>query len=112
MNDVIKDFKQELIAEIMRVYELEYPTASGDMDEFYHDVLNIIRNLRYADSGETNDKLKLAMRAGAYAIRNNEKYQSGWFKSGEEVMSWSVVEKILLCTAEGLDPDEYEVLHE
>ena len=44
MNDVIKDFKQELITEIMRVYELEYPTASGDMDEFYRNVLNIIRN--------------------------------------------------------------------
>lgn len=44
MNDIIKNFKQELIAEIMRVYELEYPTASGDMDEFYHYVLNIIRN--------------------------------------------------------------------
>lgn len=44
MADVIKNFKQELIAEIMRVYELEYPTASDDMDEFYHDVLNIIRN--------------------------------------------------------------------
>ena len=49
MNDVIKNFKQELIAEIMRVYELEYPTASGDMDEFYHYVLNIIRNLRYEE---------------------------------------------------------------
>ena len=49
MNDVIKDFKQELITEIMRVYELEYPTASGAMDEFYHYVLNIIRNLRYEE---------------------------------------------------------------
>ena len=44
MNDIINNFKQELIAEIKRVYELEYPTASGDMDEFYHDVLNIIKN--------------------------------------------------------------------
>lgn len=44
MNDVIKSFKQELIAEIMRVYELEYPTASGGMDEFYHEVINIVRN--------------------------------------------------------------------
>lgn len=49
MTDVIKNFKQELITEIMRVYELEYPTASGAMDEFYHDVLNIIRN-----SGDDN----------------------------------------------------------
>lgn len=49
MNDMINNFKQELIAEIMRVYEVEYPTASGDMDEFYHDVLNIIRNLKYEE---------------------------------------------------------------
>lgn len=61
---------------------------------------------------EMNDKLRLAMRAGAYAIRNNKKYQSGWFKSGEEVISWSVVEKILLCTAEGINPDECEIKHE
>lgn len=44
MNDEKEKFKLNLIAEIMRVYELEYPTASGDMDEFYHYVLNIIRN--------------------------------------------------------------------
>lgn len=112
MNDVIKDFKQELIAEIMRVYEYEYPTASGAMDEFYHYVLNIIRNLRYEDCGEINDKLRLAMRAGAYAIRNNKKYQSGWFKSGDDEIQWLEAEKVLLCTAEGLNPDECEIKHE
>lgn len=44
MNDEMEKFKTNLITEIMRVYELEYPTASDDMDEFYHDILNIIRN--------------------------------------------------------------------
>lgn len=66
----------------------------------------------FNERGDFDEKLKLAMRAGAYAIRNNKKYQSGWFKSGEEVISWSVVEKILLCTAEGINPDEYEIEHE
>lgn len=41
MND---ETKINLITEIMRVYEIEYPTASGDLDDFYHEVLNIIRN--------------------------------------------------------------------
>lgn len=40
----MEDFKINLITEIMRVYELEHPTASEELDEFYHEVLNIIRN--------------------------------------------------------------------
>lgn len=40
----MEDFKLNLITEIMRVYEMEYPTASGDLDDFFHEVLNIIRN--------------------------------------------------------------------
>lgn len=108
MTDVIKNFKQELIAEIMRVYELEYPTASGDMDEFYHYVLNIIRNSGDDNCGGINDKLKLAMRAGAFAIRNNSSLHNGCF----DEMPWTEAEKILICTAEGLDPDEWEIKHE
>lgn len=61
---------------------------------------------------EMNDKLKLAMRAGAFAIRNSKKYNSGRFRSGDEVMAWLEAEKILLCMAEGLNPDEYEIKHE
>ena len=57
---------------------------------------------------EINEKLKLAMRAGAYAIRNNSSLQSGSFGT----MSWTEAEKILICTAEGLDPDEWEIKHE
>ena len=44
MNDIIEKFKAKLIEEIMRVYESEHPTAGGETDEFYRDVLNIIRN--------------------------------------------------------------------
>lgn len=40
----VVEFKKELIKQIRAVYEHEYPTASGDFDEFYHDVLNLIRN--------------------------------------------------------------------
>jgi chromosome segregation ATPase len=61
---------------------------------------------------ELTDQLKLAMRAGAYAIRNNKKYQSGWFKSGDDEIQWLEAEKLLLCTAEGLNPDECEIRHE
>lgn len=112
MNDVIKDFKQELIAEIMRVYEWEYPTASGAMDEFYSYVLNIIRNSGDDNCGRINDKLRLAMRAGAYAIKNSKLCSVGEFVHGNETISWLEAEKILLCTAEGLDPDECEIKHE
>lgn len=43
MND---DVKEKLINEITDVYEYEYPTASGDFDEFFKTVLNIIRNFK------------------------------------------------------------------
>ena len=65
-----------------------------------------------ACEAEMNDKLRLAMRAGAFAIRNSKKYQSGWFRSGDEKIPWLEAEKILLCTAEGLNPDECEIKHE
>lgn len=41
-QDAIDAFKKQLIAEIMRIYEYEYPTASGEFDEFYRTVLKII----------------------------------------------------------------------
>lgn len=40
----VDEFKKKLIEQIIAVYEHEYPTASGDFDAFYHDVINIIRN--------------------------------------------------------------------
>ena len=61
---------------------------------------------------EMNDKLRLAMRAGAFAIRNSKKYQGGWFTSDDEKIPWLEAEKILLFTAEGLNPDECEIKHE
>ena len=61
---------------------------------------------------EITEPLKIAMRAGAFAIRNSKKYQGGWFKSGNDEIQWLEAEKILLCTAEGLNPDECEIKHE
>ena len=61
---------------------------------------------------EMNDKLRLAMRAGAFAIRNSKEYHVGWFMSGYEAIPWLEAEKTLLCTAEGLNPDECEIKHE
>lgn len=65
---------------------------------------------------EINDKLRLAMRAGAYLIRNklNCSSRDGLFADlkTNQTISWSEAEKILLCTAEGLNPDECEIRHE
>ena len=43
-REAIDEFKKKLIGDISMVYEHEYPTAAGELDEFYHDVLNLIRN--------------------------------------------------------------------
>lgn len=40
----VEAFRKELIDRITIVYEHEYPTASGEFDEFYRDVINIIKN--------------------------------------------------------------------
>lgn len=40
----VDEFKKKLIEQIIDVYEHAYPTASGDFDEFYHAVINIIKN--------------------------------------------------------------------
>lgn len=59
-----------------------------------------------------DEMLKLAMLAGAFAIRNNKKYNTGFFTSGGKSMSWSEAEKWLECTARGLDPLECEIVKE
>lgn len=42
--------REEAIKEIREVYENEYPTASGDFDEYAsHDVPNVLRNIPSAD---------------------------------------------------------------
>ena len=65
---------------------------------------------------EITEPLKLAMRAGAYAIRNSKLCSVGEFVHGNihgsETISWLEAEKILLCTAEGINPDECEIKHE
>ena len=40
----IYEFKKKLIEQVIAVYEQEYSTASGEFDEFYHAVINIIKN--------------------------------------------------------------------
>lgn len=40
----VAKFKRELIEAIRATYEHEYSTASGEYDEFYKDVINIIKN--------------------------------------------------------------------
>lgn len=42
--------REEAIKELREVYENEYPTASGDFDEYAnHDVPNVLRNMPTAD---------------------------------------------------------------
>lgn len=42
--------RDEAIKELYEVYENEYPTASGDFDEYAsHDVPNVLRNMPTAD---------------------------------------------------------------
>ena len=42
--------KEKAIKELREVYENEYPTASGDFDEYAsHDVPNVLRNIPSAD---------------------------------------------------------------
>ena len=48
MNEYIS--REEAIKELREVYENEYPTASGDFDEYAsHDVPNVLRNMPFAD---------------------------------------------------------------
>lgn len=42
--------REEAIKELREVYENEYPTASGDFDEYAsHDMPNVLRNIPAAD---------------------------------------------------------------
>lgn len=42
--------REEAIKELREVYEQEYPTASGNFDEYAsHDVPNVLRNIPAAD---------------------------------------------------------------
>lgn len=42
--------REDAIKELREVYEYEYPTASGDFDEYAsHDVPNVLRNMPSAD---------------------------------------------------------------
>lgn len=47
--------REEAIKELREVYENEYPTASGDFDEYAsHDVPNVLRNIPSADVQPVN----------------------------------------------------------
>lgn len=42
--------REKAVKELRKVYEQEYPTASGDFDEYAsHDVPNVLRNIPAAD---------------------------------------------------------------
>lgn len=39
----VDEYRKKVLKEISDIYEYEYPTASGEFDEFYRTVLKIIR---------------------------------------------------------------------
>lgn len=48
--------REKAIKELREVYENEYPTASGDFDEYAsHDVPNVLRNIPAADVQPIDD---------------------------------------------------------
>lgn len=44
MKEKYADVIEYVIGEIINVYDNQHPTASGEFDEFFHEVINIIRN--------------------------------------------------------------------
>lgn len=59
-----------------------------------------------------DDKLKLAMRAGAYAILNNKRLQDEYMivsNDNKQSIAWKEAAKYLLCAVDGLNPDEYDL---
>ena len=40
----VAEFKKELIDRITAVYEHDYPTASGEIDEFYRMILKLVKD--------------------------------------------------------------------
>lgn len=60
---------------------------------------------------EMNDKLRVAMTAGYYAIINNKRLEGSHyhnFETGDEI-SFHEAAKILICAANGLDPEQHEL---
>lgn len=60
---------------------------------------------------EMNDKLRVAMTAGYYAIINNKRLEGSHyhnFENGDEI-SFHEAAKILICAANGLDPEQHEL---
>lgn len=58
----------------------------------------------------TDEKLRLAMRAGYFAIVNNKKFEMGCYANdnGQRIGFYEAA-KILFCKAENLDPDEVTI---
>lgn len=63
---------------------------------------------------QVDDTLKLAMLAGAFAIRSLKNYKSGAYCNikANGVIDWVVAERWLICTALRLSPEDYDVIHE
>ena len=48
--------RTDIIQEIIDIYNRNYPTASGELEEFFHDVLNVLHNAK-SDWISVKDKL-------------------------------------------------------
>lgn len=74
MNEYIS--REEAIKELHEVYENEYPTASGDFDEYAsHDVPNVLRNIPASDVQPVNQWISVKDR-----LPKSEKEVLVWYR--------------------------------
>lgn len=88
--------REEAIKGLREVYEYEYPTASGDFDEYAsHDVPNVLRNIPAADvqsvkRGKWEDTISCFIdKLGAYYITSKCSQCSEWSDKIDEVAHMS-----------------------
>ena len=79
MNKYIS--REEAIKELREVYENEYPTASGDFDEYAsHDVPNVLRNMKAAEVQPVNQwisvKDRMPEKHGWYLVARKKTYST------------------------------------
>ena len=84
--------REEAIKELREVYENEYPTASGDFDEYAsHDVPNVLRNIPAADVQPVKH---------GWWITKAEDYYKAWQDSGRswDDMPYFITGKHIACS--------------
>lgn len=100
-----RDFWQDLANEECRKKEEQERLVEAAQSAYNECTKNMV---------QLDDTLKLAMLAGAFAIRNNKNYKTGAYCNlkANGIIDWIVAERWLICTALGLSPEEYDLVRE